>query len=172
MSARKKLNTAFVNGSLLIAGLAGLATGSWVVFGTAFAASVALSCYAGNIRPARTGKQAFGRQEHMKGGTNAGDRKVRSANGVTAATAQVLVVASTASWSVLHGHSASERASAWRTDARKQRRTWRFWSSVSVEEPDDRTPHCRARGNERTVAGLAMIGFCRPPVISLTRRPA
>jgi hypothetical protein len=53
MSARKKLNTAFINGSLLIAGLAGLATGSWVVFGTAFAVSVALSCYAGNIRPGR-----------------------------------------------------------------------------------------------------------------------
>jgi len=50
MSARTKLNVAFVNGSLLMAVIAGLATGSWVVFGTVFAVSAALSYYAGNIR--------------------------------------------------------------------------------------------------------------------------
>jgi hypothetical protein len=53
MSARTKLNVAFVNGSVLIASIAGLATGSWIVFGTVFAVSVALSCYAGNIRARR-----------------------------------------------------------------------------------------------------------------------
>jgi len=53
MSARTKLNVAFVNGSLLIAVIAGLATGSWVVCGAVFAVSVALSCYAGNIRGSR-----------------------------------------------------------------------------------------------------------------------
>jgi hypothetical protein len=58
MSARRKLNVAFVNGSLLIAGLAGLATGSWVVFGTAFAVSVALNCYAGSIRPGRSNRRS------------------------------------------------------------------------------------------------------------------
>jgi hypothetical protein len=50
MGAKKKLNVAYVNGSLLIAGLAGLAAASWVVFVTVFAISVALNWYAGNIR--------------------------------------------------------------------------------------------------------------------------
>jgi hypothetical protein len=51
MGARKKLNVAFVNGGLILGTLAGLATGSWVVFAGAVAASVALDCYCGNIRP-------------------------------------------------------------------------------------------------------------------------
>ena len=51
MSARKKINHAFVNGSLLMAGLAGLATGSWAVFAGVLAVSVALNLYSGNIRP-------------------------------------------------------------------------------------------------------------------------
>jgi hypothetical protein len=37
----------------LIASIAGLATGSWIVFGMVFAVSVALSCYACNIRGRR-----------------------------------------------------------------------------------------------------------------------
>jgi 1,4-dihydroxy-2-naphthoate octaprenyltransferase len=51
MSARHKLNRAFVNGSLLLAGVAGALTGSWLVFGLALAALVTANLYTGDIRP-------------------------------------------------------------------------------------------------------------------------
>lgn len=50
MGARKKLNSASLLGSLLLAGIAGLATGSLTVFLIAAVALVALSIHAGDIR--------------------------------------------------------------------------------------------------------------------------
>ena len=50
MGAKQKLNAAHLNGALLVAGLAGLLTGSWPVFLVAFAALVAGDHLAGNIR--------------------------------------------------------------------------------------------------------------------------
>jgi len=51
MGARKKLNGAYLTGSLLVAGAAGLATGSLVVFMVALAALVVINFVDGNIRP-------------------------------------------------------------------------------------------------------------------------
>ncbi len=50
MGARKKLNSASLLGSLLLAGMAGLATGSPTVFLIAAVVLVALSIQAGDIR--------------------------------------------------------------------------------------------------------------------------
>ncbi len=51
MSARHKLNRAFINGSLLLASAAGALTGSWLVFGAALAALLAANLCTGEIRP-------------------------------------------------------------------------------------------------------------------------
>ena len=51
MNARKKLNRAAVNGCLLLAGVFGFLSGSWLVFGLALAVVIALSVYAGDMRP-------------------------------------------------------------------------------------------------------------------------
>ncbi len=51
MSARHKLNRAFVNGSVLLAGAAGALTGSWLIFGLSLAALLAANLYTGEIRP-------------------------------------------------------------------------------------------------------------------------
>jgi hypothetical protein len=51
VSARQKLNGAFLTGGLVVAGLAGLATGSGTVFLVALSALVAIDIVAGNIRP-------------------------------------------------------------------------------------------------------------------------
>lgn len=51
MGARTKLNQAFFNGSLLLACAAGVVTGSWLAFGLALAALVAVHVLAGEIRP-------------------------------------------------------------------------------------------------------------------------
>jgi hypothetical protein len=51
MSARRKLNGAHLTGSLVVAGLAGLATGSGAVFVAALGLLVAIDVVAGNIRP-------------------------------------------------------------------------------------------------------------------------
>jgi hypothetical protein len=53
LSARHKLNAAFFNGSLFLAGVAGALTGSWLVFSLALAALVAANVVAGEIRPDR-----------------------------------------------------------------------------------------------------------------------
>lgn len=50
MGARQKLNRAFFNGSLLLAGLTGACTESWLVFGLALAVLLALNLWAGEIR--------------------------------------------------------------------------------------------------------------------------
>jgi hypothetical protein len=50
MGARKKLNGAFLTGSLVTAGLAGLVSGSWLVFGLGLALLVGIDCVSGNIR--------------------------------------------------------------------------------------------------------------------------
>lgn len=50
MSARKKLNGAFLTGSLMVAGLAGLLANSGLVFAITLAALVAIDVVAGNIR--------------------------------------------------------------------------------------------------------------------------
>jgi hypothetical protein len=57
MSARHKINHAFFNGGLLLASIAGFATGSWGVFAGVLAVSVALDCYSGNIRLKRRGRK-------------------------------------------------------------------------------------------------------------------
>lgn len=51
MSARKKLNQAYVNGALVIAAVVGLATQSWTAFVLATAFLVVAALYAGDIRP-------------------------------------------------------------------------------------------------------------------------
>jgi hypothetical protein len=53
MGARQKLNRAFFNGSLLLAGAAGALTGSWLIFGLALTALVGANLYTGEIRPPR-----------------------------------------------------------------------------------------------------------------------
>jgi hypothetical protein len=57
MGARRQLNRAFFNGSLLLAAAAGALTGSWLVFGLALAVLVAVlvagNLYLGEIRPSR-----------------------------------------------------------------------------------------------------------------------
>ena len=57
MSARRKLNAAFLTGGLLLAGLVGAATGSWAVAAGTLAAAVALDVYVGNIRPRGRSRQ-------------------------------------------------------------------------------------------------------------------
>jgi hypothetical protein len=49
-AARQKLNRAFFNGSLLLAGAVGALAGSWLVFGLALTALVGANLYAGEIR--------------------------------------------------------------------------------------------------------------------------
>jgi hypothetical protein len=51
MGARDKLNVSYVNGSLLIAAVVGVVTGSWLIFGLAAAVLVAGNVMAGDIRP-------------------------------------------------------------------------------------------------------------------------
>lgn len=51
MSAKHKLNSAHFNGSLVIAGIAGLVTESFMVFVIALAALLATSLHSERIRP-------------------------------------------------------------------------------------------------------------------------
>lgn len=51
MSARHKLNTASFQGAAVIAGVVGLACGSWKVFFLALAVLVAGAVHGGDIRP-------------------------------------------------------------------------------------------------------------------------
>lgn len=51
MNARQKLNVAYVNGALWIAGIAGFFTGSWLVLAIVLSGSMVLGFSLGNIRP-------------------------------------------------------------------------------------------------------------------------
>lgn len=53
MGARQKLNRAFFNGSLLLAGIVGVFTQSWLVFGLTLVALLALNLWMGEIRPSK-----------------------------------------------------------------------------------------------------------------------
>ncbi len=53
MGARQKLNQAFFLGSVIVAGLLGLLTASWVVFVVAVAVLVGSNLYLGEIRGRR-----------------------------------------------------------------------------------------------------------------------
>jgi hypothetical protein len=53
MSARKKLNRAYLNGSLIIAGLIGVTAGSWGVFFVAAGVLLLANVASGEIRPPR-----------------------------------------------------------------------------------------------------------------------
>ena len=55
MSARHKLNTAYFQGAVVIAGVVGLATGSWKIFFLGLVILVAGGLYGGDIRP-RSGR--------------------------------------------------------------------------------------------------------------------
>ena len=51
MNARSKLNLAFLNGSLVVAAVIGLLTGSWAVFILVLAILLAGNFLRGDIRP-------------------------------------------------------------------------------------------------------------------------
>lgn len=51
VGVRKKLNAANVNGALLVAGIIGSLTGSWVIFGVALAGLLISGVLGGDIRP-------------------------------------------------------------------------------------------------------------------------
>jgi hypothetical protein len=53
MNARRKLNLAFLNGSLIIAAVLGLLFESWTIFALALAALVVGNLVAGEIRPGK-----------------------------------------------------------------------------------------------------------------------
>ena len=53
MGARHKLNRAFFNGSLVLAGVIGYWADSWLLFGLAFLTLLAWNLRAGDIRPNR-----------------------------------------------------------------------------------------------------------------------
>jgi len=57
MGARSKLNGAFLNGSLLIAGMIGALTQSWIVFGLALAGLVIANLNSGEIRLTGRGRR-------------------------------------------------------------------------------------------------------------------
>ncbi len=54
MSARQKLNIAFFNGSLLLAGVAGLIAQSWLVFGLVLAVLVVANLCRDEIRVSKS----------------------------------------------------------------------------------------------------------------------
>ena len=51
MSARKKLNTAYVGGAIVAAGVFGALATSWAVFFAVLIVLLAFHLYEGNIRP-------------------------------------------------------------------------------------------------------------------------
>jgi uncharacterized membrane protein len=57
MSARTKLNVAFFNGTLLIAGLLGAVTQSWKVFSVALVVLLVASVITGEIRFRKRGRR-------------------------------------------------------------------------------------------------------------------
>lgn len=50
MGARQKLNSASILGSLVLSGILGFVSNSWMVFLVAAVVMLALSCYVGDIR--------------------------------------------------------------------------------------------------------------------------
>ena len=50
MSARNKLNVAYLNGALLFAAVVGAATESWLVFAAALAVALGAALHGGGIR--------------------------------------------------------------------------------------------------------------------------
>ncbi len=50
MGARQKLNVAYFNGCLIVAGLVGLVAQSWTLFWLALVVSFGLCCHSGEIR--------------------------------------------------------------------------------------------------------------------------
>jgi phage-related holin len=56
MSARQKLNAAFLNGSLIVAAVVGWLFGSWAVFALILVLLVVGNLVAGEIRPGRRRK--------------------------------------------------------------------------------------------------------------------
>lgn len=56
MGARKKLNQAFIGGSLIMAAAVGAVVHSWGVFLIAAVVLIALSLYAGDIRTGKRGR--------------------------------------------------------------------------------------------------------------------
>lgn len=58
MNARLKLNTAFVQGSFVVAAVAGAASGSWTVFAIVATILVGGAYYSGEIRtgPSKSGR--------------------------------------------------------------------------------------------------------------------
>ncbi len=57
VSARTKLNVAFINGAVLLAAVAGGLMESWSVFFIALVVLVAISIFAGEIRPSRSNRR-------------------------------------------------------------------------------------------------------------------
>jgi hypothetical protein len=55
MGARQKLNAAYVNGSLLLAGLAGWLLESWLFFCLVLCGLIVLNLHSNEIRPGRRG---------------------------------------------------------------------------------------------------------------------
>ena len=53
MSARQKLNAAYIQGGLIVAALVGALAQSWVVFAIAAAVLIGLGLLGGEIRPRR-----------------------------------------------------------------------------------------------------------------------
>ena len=53
MNARQKLNHAYVNGSLILAAIAGLLCQSWVIFGVALTLLLLVNLFTREIRPPR-----------------------------------------------------------------------------------------------------------------------
>jgi hypothetical protein len=57
LGARTKLNEVYVVGSVALAGIVGIATGSWLVFAVAGATLLGASLASGNIRPDKGGRR-------------------------------------------------------------------------------------------------------------------
>jgi hypothetical protein len=53
VSARRKLNAAYIGGSLLLASVAGIAASSWFIFTVVLVGLVISNLYLGEIRPVR-----------------------------------------------------------------------------------------------------------------------
>ena len=58
MSARKKLNSAYIGGSLVLSGAIGLLAQSWLAFLVLLALLLAAHLYEGNIRPKKPNGRA------------------------------------------------------------------------------------------------------------------
>jgi hypothetical protein len=54
MNVRNKHNAAYLTGSVVVAGVLGVVTSSWWIFGLALIVSVAINLSRGEIRPPRS----------------------------------------------------------------------------------------------------------------------